>query len=314
MTQKTRSELLFHITKIRPTWKGPLSMQNLLKNSIISFLSIAAVAVFWLAGIPSRGQTLVQPYRAPRLIGTPNPDLNGIWQTYNSANWDIEPHAAGPSPFPALTGAIGAMPAGPGVVEGGQIPYQPWALAKKKENFEKRFTRPTTREINESTGDTEAKCYMPGVPRATYMGFPFQIIQTPKQILMTYEYASSTRVIHMDRKPEAPDASWMGWSIGHWEGDTLVVEATDQREETWFDRAGNFHSDALKVTERYTPITPYHLMYEATIEDPKVFTRPWKISMPLYRRIEPNMQLLEFKCVGFAEQFMYGHLVEESKN
>jgi len=102
----------------------------------------------------------------------------------------------------------------------------------------------------------------------------------------------------------------MGWSIGHWEGDTLVVDVTNQNGQTWFDRAGNFHSDALHVVERYTPIGPDHIMYEARIEDPKVFTRPWTIRMPLYRRIEPNVQLLEFKCVEFAEEFMYGHLID----
>ena len=289
-------------------------MRNTFSNSSASAVGIVLVWVFWLGLVPGTGQAPAQPYRAPRFIGTQNPDLSGIWQTHNSANWDLEPHAAGPAPFPALTGAIGTTPAGLGVVEGGKIPYQAWAEAKKKENFEKRFTRPITREINEATGDPEAKCYLPGVPRATYMGFPFQIVQTPKQILITYEFASAARIIHVDRKPESPNSSWMGWSIGHWEGDTLVVEVTDQRDQTWFDRAGNFHSDALKVVERYTPITPYHLMYEATIEDPKVFTRPWKISMPLYRNMERNDQLLEFKCVEFAEEFIYGHLVDGAKN
>ena len=284
------------------------------------FISIAVIALgcgLWPGLISSTGQAPAQPaqpYRAPRFIGTQNPDLSGIWQTHNSANWDIEPHAAGPAPFPALTGAIGATPAGVGVVEGGKIPYQAWAEAKKKENFEKRFIRPITREINEANGDPEAKCYLPGVPRATYLGLPFQIVQTPTQILISYEFASATRIIHVGRNPSSPNSSWMGWSIGHWEGDTLVVEVTDQRDQTWFDRAGNFHSEALKVVERYTPITPYHLMYEATIEDPKVFTRPWKISMPLYRNMERNAQLLEFKCVEFAEEFIYGHLVEGRKN
>jgi hypothetical protein len=151
---------------------------------------------------------------------------------------------------------------------------------------------------------------MPGVPRANYMGHPFQIIQTPSQILMSYEFASSPRIVHVGRKPQSPAPSWMGWSIGRWEKDTLVIEVTDQVEQTWFDRAGNFHSDALKVVERYTPISANHIMYEATIEDPKVFTRPWKISFPLYRRMEPNAQLMEFKCVEFAEEFMYEHLLE----
>ena len=250
-------------------------------------------------------------YRAPRFPGTQNPDLNGIWQAMNSANWDIEPHAAAPSALPALMGAIGAEPAGQGVVEGGKIPYQPWAAAKKKENFEKRFTRPTSNDLNNATGDPEAKCYLPGVPRATYIGLPFQIIQTAKQVLLSYEFASATRMVYMDRKPTPPADSWMGWSIGSWDGDTLVVDVTALNDKTWFDRAGNFHSDALHVVERYTPLSPYHLMYEATIEDPKVFTRPWKISMPLYRRVEPNIQPLEFKCVEFSEEFVYGHLVDK---
>ena len=288
-------------------------MRNRFRDSTIAIVATAVAAVLCLGVRPVAGQTPAAAYRAPRLVGTQNPNLNGIWQTHNAANWDIQPHAAGPSPLPALLGAIGATPAGQGVVEGNEIPYQPWALAKKKENFEKRFTRPIDRPTNEIAGDPEAKCYLPGVPRATYMGFPFQIVQTPKQILISYEYASATRMIHMDRKPEAPNDSWMGWSIGRWEGDTLVVDVTNQVEQTWFDRAGNFHSDALKVVERYTPISPYHIMYEATIEDPKVFTRPWKMSMPLYRRMEPNVQMLEFKCVEFAEEFMYGHLVDDSR-
>jgi hypothetical protein len=270
----------------------------------------AALALLMLAAVPALAQQL-PPYRAPRFPGTQNPNLNGIWQAVNSANWDLEAHAAAPSPFPALLGAIGAEPAGQGVVEGGAIPYQPWAAAKKKENFDKRLTRPTTHDLNITTGDPEAKCYLPGVPRATYIGLPFQIIQTAKQVLISYEFASATRMVYMDRKPEPPADSWMGWSIGRWEGDTLVIDVTALDDKTWFDRAGNFHSDKLHVVERYTPVSPYHLMYEATIEDPKVFTRPWKIRMPLYRRIESNSQTLEFKCVEFAEEFLYGHLVDK---
>ena len=188
------------------------------------------------------------------------------------------------------------------------------AAEKQRENFEGRLTRPIDRETNDTTGDPEAKCYMPGVPRATYLPYPFQIVQTENQVLIAYEFASAARIVHLDSEPPAPAPSWMGWSIGHWEGDTLVVEVTDQVEQTWFDRAGNFHSDALRVTERYTPITPNHLHYEALIEDPNVFTRPWTISMPLYRRMEPNAQLLEFKCIEFAEMFMYEHLLEPSSD
>ncbi len=271
--------------------------------------SFVVLAMLCLEGSPATAQAPAQTYRAPRLAGTQNPDLNGIWQTNNGANWDLRPHAASQAPFPALTGAIGATPAGQGVIEDSQIPYQPWAVEKQKENFAKRLDRPLDRETNETTGDPEAKCYMPGVPRATYMGLPFQIVQTANQILISYEFAGATRIIHMGRAPKAPTDSWMGWSVGRWEGDTLVVDVTNHLDRTWLDRAGNFHSDALKVVERYTPMTPYHITYEATIEDPKVFTRPWKINMTLYRRMERNAELLEFKCVEFAEQFMYGDFI-----
>jgi hypothetical protein len=149
---------------------------------------------------------------------------------------------------------------------------------------------------------------MPGIPRATYMPYPFQIVQSAATIVMAYEYASASRIVRMNSNEESPAPAWMGWSLGRWEGDTLVIEVTDHMEETWFDRAGNFHSDALKVTERSTPLDANTLQYEALIEDPKVFTRPWKMSMPLYRRREPNAQLMEYKCVPFAEELMYGHL------
>ena len=272
-------------------------------------VEIARTVVAIVATTAAWGQQ-APAYRAPRFAGTQNPDLNGIWEALNSAHWDLEPHAAAPSPFPAILGEYGAQPAGLGVVEGGKIPYQPWAAEKKKENFKNRLTRTTNREDNESKGDPEAKCYLPGVPRATYMPYPFRIVQTAKQVLIAYEFASATRIVYMDRKPKVPDYTWMGWSVGHWDGDTLVVDVTDQNDRTWFDRAGNFHSEALHVVERYTASSPYHLLYEAIIEDPKVFTRPWTIRMPLYRRIEPDAKLLEFKCVEFSEEFLYGHFID----
>ncbi len=254
----------------------------------------AAAAALLLAAISAFGQSSAV-YRAPR-TSDGKPDLNGIWQALNTANWDLQGHAARPGPVVAL-GAIGAVPAGLGVVEGDEIPYLPAALAKKKENFEHRLT-----------ADPEVKCYLPGVPRATYMPFPFQIVQTPKYILIAYEYASASRIIYMEHAPPSPVDTWMGNSTGHWEGDTLVVDVTSFNDQTWFDRAGNFHSDALHVIERYTPLTHDALSYEATIEDPKIFSRPWKIRMPLYRRLESNAQLLEFKCVEFVEELMYGPL------
>jgi len=192
-------------------------------------------------------------------------------------------------------GAIGAMPPGQGVVEGEEIPYKPEALATKKANFANRLKL-----------DPEVKCYLPGVPRATYMPFPFQIVQTPQFILISYEYANAARTIYMQDPGPAPVDSWMGQSVGHWEGDTLVVDVTGFNDQSWFDRAGDYHTDALHVVERYTLRGTDTLMYEATIEDKNVFTKPWKISMPVYRRLEKNVQLMEFKCVEFVEELMYG--------
>lgn len=245
-------------------------------------------------------------YRAPRLAG--HPDLNGLWQALVTSNWDLRNHEAQPGLHPELEGAYDAAPPGQTIIEGGEIPYQAGALQKKKENFENRGKVDVSNDDNRhALGDPELKCYMPGVPRATYMPFPFQIVQgSSPYILIAYEFTTATRIIRMDWKQEAPTPAWMGWSRGHWEGDTLVVDVTGQREESWLDRAGDFHSDAFHVIERYTPASPYHLMYEATIEDPKVYTRPWKISFPLYRRMEKSVQLLEFKCVPFTEDLLFG--------
>jgi hypothetical protein len=234
-------------------------------------------------------------YKAPR-DGYGHPNLNGIWQAMNTANWDIQGHSAGPGTVAAL-GAIGAEPPGSGIVEGEEIPYLPAALEQKEKNFKGRTRL-----------DPELKCYMPGVPRANYMPYPFQITQSKDVILFTYEYAGAVRNIKMNNPGPAPVDSWMGWSAGHWEGDTLVVDVTGLNDQTWLDRAGNFHSDALHVVERYTPRSADTILYEATIEDKNVFSRPWKISYPLYRHVEKNAQLLEFKCVEFAEELMYGDL------
>jgi hypothetical protein len=266
--------------------------------------AMTVVALVSLLVRPAAGQA--PGYRAPRLAGTTSPDLSGLWQAFVTADWDIQDHGVQPSPFPKLLGVWDAQPAGQGVVEGNELPYRPEALAKKQENRKNRLTVDT--DNLDTVGDPEAKCYFPGVPRATYMPFPFQIIQSTKKIIIAYQFANANRTISLDKHPEAPIDTWMGWSNGHWEGDTLVVDVTGFNDLSWFDRAGNFHSDALHVVERYTPMSPYHLMYEATIEDPKVFTRPWKMSMPLYRRLEKNVQFLEFKCVDIAEEYIYGSL------
>jgi hypothetical protein len=236
------------------------------------------------------------------------PDLNGIWQVLNEANYDIEAHVARPAlalrpglygPVPAAPvlelGAVGAVPPGLGVVEGGEIPYKTEAFAKRKQNRDEWLNL-----------DPEIKCYLPGVPRATYMPYPFQILQSASSLAFVYEYAGAVRNIFLKDPGPAPNESWMGQSVGHWEGDTLVIDVTGLNDQTWFDRAGNFHSDKLHVVERYTLTSSDVISYEATIEDPNVFTRPWKISMPLYRRQEKNAQLLDFKCVEFVEELLYG--------
>jgi hypothetical protein len=249
---------------------------------------------------------LAIPLSAQRIAG--KPDLNGIWQALNEANYDLQPHNARPAmavrpgpygPVPAAPvlalGAVGSVPPSLGIVEGGEIPYTQEALAKKKENQDNWLTR-----------DPEIKCYLPGVPRATYMPYPFRIFQNANRIFITYEYAGAVRDIYLKNPGPPPVDSWMGQSFGHWEGDTLVVDVTGQNDQTWFDRAGDFHSEALHVVERYTRTSQDVISYEATIEDPKVFTRPWKIRMPLYRRQEPNAQILDFKCVEFVEELIYG--------
>src|SRR5688572_27084227 len=243
---------------------------------------------------PARGQAAAAPARPARIAGKPN--FNGLWQALTGANWDIQDHSSEPGPFYQL-GAILAVPAGQGIVEGNEIPYRPEALEQRKKN-----------RLNRWTADPEIKCYMPGIPRANYMPFPFTIVQGTTTIAFAYEFATANRVVRMTNHQKAPVPSWMGWSNGRWEGDTLVVEVTGNNEQTWFDRSGNFHSDALKVTERFTLRNPDVIDYEATIEDPKTFTKAWKISFPLYRRLERNASQLEFKCVEYTEELIYGHL------
>ena len=275
----------------------------------ISTWVLVAAAVGTAVGLsPSTAAAQTEEYVAPRLPGTSNPNLGGIWQAFTTANWDLQDHGAEAGPFPRLLGVWGAQPPGQGVVVGNEIPYRPEALARKRENLERRLAVDPD-NVN-TVGDPEAKCYLPGVPRATYMPFPFQIVQSTERVIIAYQFASASRTIPLGGSSEAPVDSWMGWSNGRWDGDTLVVEVAGFNDLAWFDRAGNHHSAAMKVVERYTPISPYHLMYEATIEDPEVFTRHWTIRLPLYRRVEDDLRLLEFKCVDLAEEYVYGGLVD----
>jgi hypothetical protein len=252
---------------------------------------LLAAAISFAIALPMLAQA---PAARPARLPDGHPNLNGIWQAMNTANWDLQDHASSASPV-VPTGAWMAEPGGPGVVEGGEIPYLPAAKAQKEKNAKDRMNL-----------DPEVKCYLPGIPRANYMPYPFQIFQSDQALAFAYQYDGAFRNIYLKDPGPAPADSWMGQSYGKWEGDTLVIDVTGLDDRTWFDRAGDFHSDELHVVERFTPRGPDVLMYEATITDPKTFSRPWKISMPLYRHLEPNARLMEFKCVEFVEELMYG--------
>ena len=286
-------------------------MRNGFERMVIAAASVIAVAaalvflsVTWTAGQSSR----------PARIGG-HPNLSGIWQANNEAHWDLEAHAAragmvmqaGIYPYdyaqvpaaPVLAlGAAGGVPGSIGVVQGdGRIPYTPEGLAIKQDNA-----------ANWIDYDPELKCYLPGIPRAMYMPYPFKITQSDNKIQMAYEFANAARTIHLDTVEPPPTDLWMGHSVGRWEGEALVVDVTDFNDKAWFDRAGNHHSEMLHVVERFTLMTPDVIRYDATIEDPQTFTGPWQISMPLYRRMEPNMQLMEYRCTEFVEEFLVGHV------
>ena len=280
---------------------------SVLQASVVAGAAAAVVALVSGQDVSSQSRTP----NVPRLNGKPN--LNGIWQAVNTANYDIQPHSAkaalamraGPVvPIPAkevlALGAVGSVPSGLGVVDGDELPYKPEALKKKLENQENWLTR-----------DPEIKCYLPGVPRATYMAFPFQIFQSNAAFFISYEYAGAVRNIYLKDPGPAQIDSWMGQSYGRWEGDTFVIDTSGFNDQTWFDRAGNHHSEQMKVTERYTMTGADHINYQATITDPATFTRPWTMSMPLYRRVERGARLGQFKCVEFVTELLYGSLRKE---
>src|SRR5919109_1361822 len=285
-----------------------------MKSGSTILIVIVSLAVGAALGVTlTRGGTSA-PKAARTADGKPN--FSGIWQANNEAYWDLQAHQARagavtqPGVYPnydfaqvpaapvLALGAAAGVPGSLGVVQDdGEIPYKPEAAAIKKENADHWIDR-----------DRELKCYLPGIPRAMYMPYPFEIVQSTNKIQMAYEFTSTARTIHLDKVEPPPDDTYMGHSVGHWEGDTLVVDVTGFNGKNWFDRAGNFHSASLHLTERFTPITRDAIRYEVTIEDPETFTRPWRISMPLYRRLEPNIQLIEYPCVEFSEEFLYGHV------
>ena len=281
-------------------------MRTAVGGLLAGFISGATIVFLGVGTQPGRAQQGSGP-AIPRTAAG-KPDLNGLWQALNTANYDIQAHAARPAmamrpgpvvPLPAkeviALGAIGSVPAGVGVVVGDELPYLPAALEQKKKNQEGWLAL-----------DPEIKCYLPGVPRATYMPFPFQIFQSESAFFIAYEYASAVRNIYLKDPGPPPVDSWMGQSWGRWEGDTFVVESSGFNDQTWFDRAGNFHSEQMTVVERYTMTDRDHIQYEATMTDPKVFSRPWTMRMPLYRHVNANARLGQFKCVEFVEELMFG--------
>jgi hypothetical protein len=243
-------------------------------------LSGAAVAASLLIITAGAARIGAQAPRAIPRLPDGRPNLQGVWQVRNRASYDLQDHVS-----------RYLMPAGRSVVEGGEIPYQPWAAEKKRANF-----------ANRTTADPVGQCYIPGVPRIMYMEWPFQIVQTREHLGMIFEWTQNYRLIYTNGSAHDDRAQpWMGDSRGRWEGDTLVVDVTNHNDKTWFDMAGNFHSDALHLVERYTLVNADTIQYEVTIEDPKVFTRPWKISMPLFRQQGVD-RILEYHCQAEKEE------------
>jgi hypothetical protein len=271
-------------------------------------LAIAAVALaLVVSSIRTTGESSTREARMP----DGHPNLNGIWQVHNTANWDLLAHNVRPAvaqvgvypnhpvlaaPVLAL-GSVGLVPPGPGVVENDEIPYRPQAAVQKRDNGEHWLDR-----------DPEVRCYMPGIPRAMYMPYPFQITQSENKVQMVFAYANASRTIFLGDAPEPPADKWMGHSVGHWEGSSLVVHVTDFNDRTWLSRSGDFHSDELDVVERFTPVTADAIRYEVTLTDPNVYTRPWKMGMVLYRQLEDNATLMDFRCIEFVEETFLGHL------
>jgi hypothetical protein len=257
-----------------------------MNSRVMSALAASGLGLVMTAGVLADQSPVPAPV-PPTVARTADgkPDLSGVWQALNTAAWDLEDH-----------NAREGVPAGQGLVVGGRIPYQESARAKKQANFEKR-----------SSLDPENNCYLPGIPRLMFMPFPFQIVQTPDEVITLHEYARAIRHIYTNgtEHPRGPIEWWLGDSRGRWEGDTLVVDTVHFTNQTWLDRAGNFHSENLHVVERFTPDGPDHLNYRATLEDPDVYTRPWDIETVLYRRKDKNVQVLEYNCYGFRHEAIY---------
>ena len=234
-----------------------------------TMMATVAITVFSIGAA-----TAAETYKAPRTADG-QPDLQGIWEVKTSPDKDLE-KAKGLIVEP----------------KNGKIPYLPGALNQKKENAKSADAQ-----------DPLNKCFMPGVPRINLLQHPFQIFQTPNQISIAYEYIHNFRNIYLKRTQHMEQIDfWQGDSLGRWDGDTLVVDVADLNDQTWFDKAGDYHSDQLHVEERYTRTGPDTMLYEATITDPKTFSAPWKIRETLHRDTKPNARILEFECQYLADE------------
>jgi hypothetical protein len=232
----------------------------------------AAVLALW-----SAGAIRSQSYNPPRLADG-KPDLNGIWNGPKEVNADIQ----------------AAKVNGKSVIvdpANGKLPYLPAALARQKENNQ-----------NRAKADPVGKCYMPGLPRLMYMPDPYQIVEVPGFVAILSEFMHNVRNIPVDGSKHLENIDlWLGDSRGSWDGDTFVVDTVDFNNQTWFDSAGNYHSDQLHTVERFTRTGPTTITYEATMTDPKVFSAPWKISLPLTLDTRKDAQILENECNYKAE-------------
>jgi len=247
---------------------------------------LVCVSLLTLAPICGFGQA--KAYVPPR-TSDGLPDLEGIWQPRaNGAMYSVLPHPGG-----FFLGTESKE----GVVEGGALPYQPWAAAQVKELTQHMEFDPT------------GHCHYEGIPHAMY--FSFQLVETPKFIAVMHENMHAWRIVYMDGSHPKDYWAWMGDSRGHWEGSTLVVDVANNNDKSVFDMAGHFHSDALHVVERFIPVDRDTIRYEATIDDSKVFTRPWKMAFNL-KRAPKDYMFLESGC--FEDERDQEHLVHGLAN
>lgn len=252
--------------------------------SILAIFTALPVLTGCTEGQGAKASTDAQD-RIPRLPSG-RPDFSGIWQSIGVADYDLEPHS----------GRADAPP-GRGVVKGDYIPYLPEALERRKKNF-----------ANRATADPRLKCWTLGVPRSVYYPAPFQIFQRDRDLTILHQFGHSVRTIHTNNtkhQDERDRGYWLGDSRGSWDGDTLVVDVVDFYDETWLDRSGNYHSTDLHVVERWRFIDENTIDYEATIEDPQVFSRPWTLNVLLYRIRDANFQLIENYCFTLPYEQYY---------